>query len=363
MRRQTLLRRLLMVGGVVLVLAIVIIGPMVLGHFTRPKAAPALATVERRSFSAVASASGSLQNANLVNVNFSTAGTVLNIYVQPNATVTRGEALAKLNDSTQQADLNAASASFNAAQQALAQARAGGSSAQIASAYALVLSTQAQLITAQHHEAATLLTAPEAGTVLSVNGQVGSGVIAGSTGPLLPGGGNVGTAGNGFMVIGSGSSFVIWAPFSQTDDVRLQAAQLGTVAVDALPGVSFPSRVTLIETSATQVNGVPEYYAESTLTTTDQRLRNGQTATVNVVVASVNNVLAVPTQALFTNPNGAFQVDVWYQGAPVATTVTVGLTGTTLTEIRSGLQQGQQVMLSPVGETLPAASSPAPTPT
>jgi len=109
------------------------------------------------------------------------------------------------------------------------------------------------------------------------------------------------------------------------------------------------------------VNGVPEYYAESTLTTTDQRLRNGQTATVNVVVASVNNVLAVPTQALFTNASGAFQVDVWYQGAPVATTVTAGLSGTTLTQILSGLQQGQQVMLSPVGETLP--SSPVPSPT
>ena len=361
MRRQTLLRRLLIVGGVVLVLAFVIVGPMVLGHFTRPKPDPALATVERRSFSAVASASGSLQNANLVNVNFSTAGTVLHIYVQANQTVTRGQALAKLNDSNQQAELNADGASLNAAQQALAQARASGSSAQIAAALASVLSAQAQVIRAQHDEAATLLAAPEAGTVLSVNGQVGVGISAGSTGPLVPGAGSVGTAGTGFIVIGSGSSFVFWAPFSQTDDVRLQVGQSGTVTVDALPGLSFPSKVTLIETSATPVNGVPEYYAESTLTTTDQRLRNGQTATVNVVVASVNNVLAVPTQALFTNASGAFQVDVWYQGAPVATTVTAGLSGTTLTQILSGLQQGQQVMLSPVGETLP--SSPVPSPT
>jgi len=117
----------------------------------------------------------------------------------------------------------------------------------------------------------------------------------------------------------AGSSFVIWAPFSQSDDVRLRVGQPGIVTVDALPGQSFASKVTYIETSATQVNGVPEYFAESTLTTTDPRLRNGQTATVNVTVASVSYVLTVPTQALFSGASGALQ----------------------------GLQQGEQVVLAP----------------
>ncbi len=360
MRRQTLLRRLLIAGGAILVLAIVVVGPMLLARATRPKATPALATVSRRSFSATANAAGGLQNANLENVNFSVSGQVAQIYVKLNQTVTRGEALAKLNDSSQQAELNAAGASFSAALQALAQARASGSSAAIAAAYAQVLNAQASVIRAQHDEAATLLVAPEAGTVLFVNGLVGEGVSAGSTGPLLPGAGNIGTAGGGFIGIGSGSSFVLWAPFSQSDDVRLQVGQTGIVTVDALPGQSFASKVTLIETSATQVNGVPEYFAENTLTTTDPRLRNGQTATVNVTVASVSNVLAVPTQALFSGANGALQVDVWYQDAPVATTVVAGLSGATLTEIKSGLQQGEQVMLAPVGETL---QSPPPSPT
>jgi len=361
MRRQTLLRRLLIAGGVILVVAIVVVGPMVLAHVTRPKPTPALASVARETFSVVASASGSLQNANREDVNFSIAGQVLYIYVQANQAVTRGQALAKLNDSNQQAELSFTGASVNAALQALAQARAGGTAAQIAAAYAQVLNAQALFLKAQHDEAATLLLAPESGTILAVNGQVGNSVSAGSTGPLVPGAGNVGSAGNGFFVIGSGSSFVLWAPFSQADDVHLLAGQAGIVTVDALPGVSFPSKLTLIEPSATQVNGVPEYYAESTLTTTDQRLRNGQTAAVNVVIASVKNALSVPTQALFTNASGALQVDVWYLSAPVATTVTAGLVGNQLTQILSGLKQGDQVMLSPVGQPLP--SSPAPSPT
>jgi hypothetical protein len=74
--------------------------------------------------------------------------------------------------------------------------------------------------------------------------------------------------------------------------------------------------------------------------------------------ASAVSVLTVPTQALFTNASGRLQVDVWYHGAPVATTVTIGLVGNTLTQITSGLQQGEQVMLSPVGQTLPSSPSP-----
>jgi hypothetical protein len=66
----------------------------------------------------------------------------------------------------------------------------------------------------------------------------------------------------------------------------------------------------------------------------------------------------VPSLALFTDAKGALQVDVWYHNSPVATTVNVGLVGNTLTQITSGLQQGQQVMLSPVGQKLPSSPSP-----
>jgi macrolide-specific efflux system membrane fusion protein len=158
--------------------------------------------------------------------------------------------------------------------------------------------------------------------------------------------------------MGSAANFVVWALFSESDTARLREGQTGRVSVDPLHGPSLPCKVKFIDASATLVNGVPMFYAESTIGEPDLNLRNGYTATVSIDVAYATNVLAIPTQALFTNANGADQVDVWYQGAPVATTVTVGLSGDTLTQITSGLLQGQQVMLSPVGQTLP---SPRPT--
>jgi len=102
--------------------------------------------------------------------------------------------------------------------------------------------------------------------------------------------------------------------------------------------------------------------AEVTLIASDPRLRNGQTGTVNVTIAFVNNVLAVPSTALFIGANNQLQVDVWSAGQAYATTVTIGHVGNSLTEITSGLQAGEQVVLSPAGQSsLP--SSPAPSPT
>jgi membrane fusion protein, macrolide-specific efflux system len=359
MKRQTLLRRLLIVGGVIVVLGLVVLGPVLLNHLTKPQKDPALATVAPRSFPVIASATGTLQNAQLVNANFSIAGQVSAVYVSGGSKVSKGQVLAKLNDTNELARLNAAQVAYSAAKALLAQAEAGGTSAQILGAQIQVANANVQLVTAQQQEIATSLVAQESGTVLLVNGMVGDGVTAGSQGTTNPTSG--GQAATGFVVIGNSSSFVLWAPFSQTLAVQLQVGETCTVTVDALTGVHLPCKVTLVQTSATQVNGIPEYLAEMTLTQIDTRLRNGQSATVNVVVNNATNVLSVPTAALFTGSNGALQVDVWSQGQAYATTVSIGLVGNTYTEIRSGLQAGEQVVLSPTGPGL--SSSPAPSPT
>jgi macrolide-specific efflux system membrane fusion protein len=356
MRSQTLLRRLLIGGGVIVVLAIVAFGPMIVGRLAKSTPRPPLATAEPQSFSVVASASGTLLPAALANVSFSTAGQVSAIYVHVGGTVSKGQPLAQLNHTSQDAKLAAAEAAIAAAEQQLAAAQASGSSTQIASARSQVASANVSLVSAQQEEAATRLTAPESGTVLAVNGAIGDGVNAGSSGAPQPG-----NTSEGFIVIGSATSFVASAAFTQTEDVELAVGQTVTVNVDAIPGLRLPATVTSIDPSATLVNGVPSYYATMTLTSSDKRLRDGQTVTVNVVVATAKNVLAIPTQALFTNATGALQVDVWSGGSVYATTVTIGLVGSALTQITSGLQQGEQVMLTPAGAS--SSSSPPPSPT
>jgi HlyD family secretion protein len=163
----------------------------------------------------------------------------------------------------------------------------------------------------------------------------------------------------GVLQLRSGTNFVVRAPFSQTEDAQIAHGQPAVVTVDAIPGLSLRATVSTIEASATQVGGVPEYYAEIGLSQSDPRLRNGQTGSVSVTIANATNVLSIPSTALFTGQNNATQVDVWQAGQVYATTVTIGLVGSNLAQITSGLQAGEQVMLSPSGQTL--ATSPRPT--
>jgi membrane fusion protein, macrolide-specific efflux system len=155
---------------------------------------------------------------------------------------------------------------------------------------------------------------------------------------------------SGALQLGTGRTLVLRAAFGQAEDVQLKVGQSATVTVDAIPGLTLPAKVSSVETSATQIGGVPEYYAEILLSQSDSRLRNGQTGSVNVTVATANSVLSVPSGALFTGANNRTQVDVWSNGQAYATTVGIGEIGNTLAQITLGLQAGEQVMLSPAGQ-------------
>ena len=126
MRRQTLLRRLLIAAGVIVVLLIVAFGPSVVNHFTKPPKDPSLATAEDRSFPVLATATGVLQPGGLENVNFIIAGQVQSVNVHVGDKVTLGEVVGTLNDSSQQAELNFANYAVNAARAAIVQAQASG---------------------------------------------------------------------------------------------------------------------------------------------------------------------------------------------------------------------------------------------
>jgi macrolide-specific efflux system membrane fusion protein len=361
---KSFLRTTLLVVGVIVVLALVAFGPQLVSHFTAQKATgPALATVARHSFPVVSTASGALQPKSALDVNFAISGQVTDIVVQTGATVSRGQLLAKLDDTVQQAELQGAQAAVAFAQSALDAAENGTSKGSIAAAQLQLAYANSQLQRAKADEARTLLTAPAAGTVLQINAQVGENVGAGGThasnAPMSAPGSGGDTP---FILIGNGTSFDVQASFNQSDAAQIKAGQSGSVTFDAVPGLGLPAHVASISNVATQVNGVPEFFADVTLDQSDPRLRSGMTATVKVQVAQADNVLSVPNQAVYTLDNTS-HVDVWFHGAAVSTPVTLGLVGDQLTEITSGLTEGEQVVLpGRQGVTTPApraASTPA----
>ncbi|WP_224393076.1 hypothetical protein [Pseudonocardia sp. ICBG1293] len=87
------------------------------------------------------------------------------------------------------------------------------------------------------------------------------------------------------------------------------------------------------------------YYATVVLNRTDPQLRDGQTAQADVRTESRNGVLRVPNTAV-RQEGGRSAVDVpGEDGAAVTRQFEAGLAGDQFTEVRSGLDDGQQVLL------------------
>ncbi len=318
-----------------------------------------LGTVTEGTVTATATASSSsVQSAATANANFVTAGTVTEIDAKVGDVVFKGQVLAKVDPAAVQLTLNNALANLNAAQESLnrAQSAATPDAATIASVQATVTQAQGNVTTAQRAVDGTVLTAPMAGTVTALTGNVGgtaSGSGSGSSGNS--GGGSTGgvsgggsgssssSASSGFIQIADLTRMQISGYFAEADATRLKVGQAATVTWSALPNARTTGALATIAPTASTQNGVNSYAVIVSLSTVPDGVRIGQTTTVTVVIATVDNVVRVPTAAVRSSGT-TYTVQVVNGGTPETRTVEVGVRGDQFTEITSGLDLGEQVV-------------------
>ncbi|MCE0767863.1 HlyD family efflux transporter periplasmic adaptor subunit [Pseudonocardia kujensis] len=205
----------------------------------------------------------------------------------------------------------------------------------------------------------TVLRAPVAGTVSAINGGVGDFVAAaGGATPLAPGtdaripapagsGGDAAAADSSgaFLTLNDLQTFQLVVPFEESDAAKVRPNQRVDVTVDAVPGLTSPGTVVAVAPTADQISGVVSYYATIVLTRVDPQLKDGQTAQADVLTEVVDDVLRVPAAAV-RQENGRSVVSVpGPDGRPATREFTPGLAGDRFTEVRSGLDEGQQVLL------------------
>jgi multidrug efflux pump subunit AcrA (membrane-fusion protein) len=224
----------------------------------------------------------------------------------------------------------------------------------VASAQAAVVSAQAQVQAAQLALNETTLTAPSSGVIVSLNGEVGemapqgggvTGQAPGTTAPQAATASSASAAASSaFAVISDNSQYYAVVPFAEADAAGLQPNQNASLTFDAIPGLTISGHLLMVAPSSTVTSNVINYYASFVLNRLDPRLRAGMTVNASVTTASADNVLYVPNAAI-RNSNGTTTVTVLSNGQQVSTEVVVGLQGDTLTEIKAGLNEGQQVVL------------------
>jgi macrolide-specific efflux system membrane fusion protein len=368
---------------------------------TRPSVA-----VARGEVIATVNSSGTLQSSRSASPQFATSGTVVAVYVKVGQVVAKNAAIAKIDPAPAQRQVRiaeqnqiAADNSVDAAQESLNDAEQAAEDAEQASATpttgagdaaaegpsqggaqqqdpaVAVTNAKASLArakadkeqadqnleAAQAAVAATTLRAPIAGTITAVNGSVGS-VAGGSSGA---GSGGTGTAGTGSGTVGSGSgtgsgttsssstsasgfaeladltALQVVAAFPEADAVKIKAKQAATVTLNADPGSPLPATLLSVSPTPTTTNGVVSYSATFSLSKLPAGARIGQTANVAVQTAKVSNALYVPSTAVATS--GTTHTVTLAEGS--TREVRIGVQGGSFTEIKSGLDEGEQVEL------------------
>jgi macrolide-specific efflux system membrane fusion protein len=302
------------------------------------------------------SASGSVESAKTQSLSFGASGTVTAIHVKTGQKVAKGEVLATIDQTEARESLAAAKASLAAADDNTSTAQG----------YSSYISARNSYRSAVRTLAGTVLTAPFSGTITAVNGTVG-GSSSGSSSSSSSGSGSSGSGSSGasgaggssstssssssssspsgFIELADTSKLKIEGEFTEADTTKLKVGQPATISFDALTGVTASGRVTAIDTTSTTSNNVVQYGVTITLTSRPPGVRLGQTASVEVTVASATNVLYVPSAAVRT-AGGQSTVTVLQNGRQVAKTVQIGIKGDQGTEIKSGLDEGDQVVMT-----------------
>ena len=196
---------------------------------------------------------------------------------------------------------------------------------------------------------AATLTAPMSGQVAAVN------ITAGST--VSVGGSSASSSSS------SSPAFVLLTPghFQVTgsvSDSQVNQVATGQHAVVTPAGATqgLTATVSAVGVLGTVTSGVATFPVTVDISGSHASLRSGMSAIVTVIINQVVGVLTVPTSAVHTN-GGSSTVQVLKNGAPVSTPVTVGASDATLTEIQSGLNPGDTVVIATVTATIPTGTS------
>jgi len=130
---------------------------------------------------------------------------------------------------------------------------------------------------------------------------------------------------------------------SELDVSRISPGMQIKILIDAIPGEEFSGILKTVNSRETEIEGVPVYEAFVELNA-DPRIKTGMSASGTVVLATKENVVAIPNY-LVKKLNGENFVEVLSpKGKLEDRAVTLGLTGSdSMVEIISGLAVGDKV--------------------
>ena len=300
-------------------------------------AGPVVADAGSASASSSSNGSSSSSNSSSSSSGSSVSWPVTAVNVKVGDRVKKGDVLATADAAALQAQIDEASRARTVADISLSDAAiklekaTTSTTDQAQIAYLNAQTADARAIAAesalQAQAAFTSLVASADGTVTAVAIRVGE------------------TAPSSTAISLASSTLQVTTSVVESDIGKISVGQKATVTISAVDA-SLEGTVNAIAPSgsASGSGGVVSFTVQVLLDAPPDSVRPGMSADVSVVTASATNVLSIPSRAL-SGSAGSYSVRVVAaDGTVAARSVTVGLVTSSLAEIKSGLEVGEQVV-------------------
>ena len=334
--------------------------------------------VKRADVRQTVSATGEISAAQLVDVGAQASGQIKHLYVKLGQHVEKGDLIAEIDSTTQLNALNTNKAKLETYQAQLVSSRvalqnaerkyrreqalwaenatskeelesAQGSyaaaKAQVGELQSSIRQTRIAINTAEADLGYTRITAPISGTMVSVKVEEGQTVNAAQSTPAI---GQVADLSHMLnkMQIAEGDvtrvkagQTLLFTTLADPDSER--EAKLDSVD-PGLTTLSQGSYTTSTDTTSTAIY----YYARALVPNEDGKLAIGMTTQNNIVIGEAKNVLTVPSTAVKQRGSERYVRVLKAENQVEERTVTVGISDGTRTEVKSGVKEGEKVIVS-----------------
>ncbi len=330
-----------------------------------PKVTYTTITAAKQDITTSITATGTIEPVTQVDVGTQVSGIISRIYVDYNSIVKKGQVIAELDKTNLLSELSSAESNLQNAQNTLNYQTNNHNRYKTLFDKGLVsadeyenarltyeqarqqLNVQQQNVQkARTNLGYATITAPIDGVVLSKEVEEGQTVASAMTTPTL------------FIIAQDLTDMRVIADIDEADIGGVKEGQRVTFTVDAYPDDLFNGSVTQVRQQATTESNVVTYEVVIAAPNNELKLKPGLTANVTIMTLEKKDVLAIPAKALRFKPSEVMLADgetivdcegkdkVWKQEGTVfkAYPVATGTTNGTLTEILSGLNEGDAVI-------------------
>jgi HlyD family secretion protein len=197
-----------------------------------------------------------------------------------------------------------------------------------------VVAAQAKVAIAQSNLNQARIIAPFSGIVTEADPTVGDLVASGTVA----------------FRVDNVSHLLVDVAVSEVDINQVKEGLPVSMQFDAIPGKTYKGKVSKVNLAGEVASNAVTFTITAELTDADVQVKPGMSASVSILVKQVENALVVPNRAI-RNLNGKHTVNLLQFGQIVPVEVQVGATTDTVSEILSGLKEGDTLVFTPTTST------------